>query len=79
LAIAIRKKIPLVVCLTKIDKLGRSESLDLFRGWLNTSGLEKSVFFPVSAAKNDGVRELEDYIFNEWIKPLKRGPVKIVG
>jgi GTP-binding protein len=55
--------------LTKLDKLGRADGERQVQNWLKTSKLPKENFSRVSALKNDGVRDLEDYIFKSWIKP----------
>jgi GTP-binding protein len=58
-----------ICVLTKLDKLSRHDSLKLYKNWVKSSGQEEAFFKPVSALNNDGVRELEDYIFKTWIKP----------
>ncbi|GIL18230.1 MAG: putative GTP-binding protein EngB [Oligoflexia bacterium] len=58
---------PTAVVLTKTDKLSRSEILKLKKGIEKASQL--SAVFCVSNLKKDGVVEVEEYIFENWIKP----------
>ncbi|MDZ4676927.1 MAG: ribosome biogenesis GTP-binding protein YihA/YsxC [Oligoflexia bacterium] len=66
--LANKRNLHMLTVLTKLDKLGHGESKKLYQQWINTSKQDKSFFYPVSALKNDGVRELEDFIFKNWIK-----------
>ncbi len=60
-----------ILCiLTKLDKLGQNESRKLFQNWLKTSRLSPDFFRPVSSMENDGIKEMEKFIFQSWIKPL---------
>jgi GTP-binding protein len=56
---------PVAVCLTKTDKLTRNEILkrvDLMR---KSSGVED--IFHVSSTKRQGLEELEEFVFDQWI------------
>lgn len=66
---ASQKELKSLCVLTKKDKLSRSEMLTLSKNWELTSGQGAAFFWPISSLNNDGVRELEDYIFNAWIRP----------
>lgn len=55
-------KIPYSYVLTKTDRLNRKERQDLERS------IPKSSVFLTSAAKREGLEEIEDYVFKNWIK-----------
>ncbi|MGZ3772415.1 MAG: ribosome biogenesis GTP-binding protein YihA/YsxC [Pseudobdellovibrionaceae bacterium] len=57
---------PLAVILTKADKMSRSQMLQAVAKIKKTSGL--SAVFPVSALKKEGQNEVEEFIFENWIK-----------
>jgi GTP-binding protein len=69
LDLALSKGLKCLCVLAKLDKLTRQESLERHKNWIKTSGQGEDFFKPVSALKNDGVKELEQGIFNAWIKP----------
>lgn len=58
--------IHLIVAMTKVDKLSKSEIAMKKRELVKES--ETEFTFPVSAEKNVGVSELENFIYNHWIK-----------
>lgn len=57
---------PLAVVLTKADKMSRSQMLQAVAKIKKTSGL--SAVFPVSALKKTGQNEVEDYVYENWVK-----------
>lgn len=57
---------PLAVVLTKADKMSRSQMLQAVAKMKKTSGL--SAVFPVSSLKKEGQDEIENYIYQNWIK-----------
>lgn len=57
---------PLAVVLTKADKMSRSQMLQAVAKIKKTSGL--SAVFPVSATKKEGQDEVEDFVYENWIK-----------
>ncbi|UOE99726.1 ribosome biogenesis GTP-binding protein YihA/YsxC [Bdellovibrio reynosensis] len=57
---------PLAVVLTKADKMSRSQMLQAVAKVKKTSGL--SAVFPVSALKKTGQNEVEDYVYENWVK-----------
>ena len=57
---------PLAIALTKIDKLKKPEIAARLKAIRQQS--EISALFPISNLKKIGVKELEDYIFAEWVK-----------
>lgn len=61
-----RRGFPLMVVLTKSDKLSYSQSLQAVAKIKKVSGL--SAVFPVSALKKTGQDPIEEYIFQNWIK-----------
>lgn len=61
-----KRMIPMAVVLTKVDKLNRKEFEQSKKRITEQSGVE-SLFF-VSNLKNTGTKELEDFIFQTWIK-----------
>lgn len=60
------KDLPLAVILTKVDKLNRKEFEQSKKRLTEQSGVE-NLFF-VSNLKNTGTKELEDFIFQTWVK-----------
>lgn len=58
---------PLAVVLTKADKMSRSQMLQAVAKIKKTSGL--SAVFPVAAMKKEGQDEVEEYVFENWVKP----------
>lgn len=61
-----RRGFPLLVVLTKADKLSYSQSLQATAKIKKSSGL--SAVFPASALKKTGQDNIEEYIFENWIK-----------
>ncbi len=61
-----RRGFPLLVVLTKADKLSYSQSLQATAKIKKASGL--SAVFPASALKKTGQDNIEEYIFENWIK-----------
>ncbi|MGZ3770964.1 MAG: ribosome biogenesis GTP-binding protein YihA/YsxC [Bdellovibrio sp.] len=57
---------PLAVVLTKADKMSRSQMLQAVAKVKKTSGL--SAVFPVSAMKKVGQDEVEEFIYENWVK-----------
>ncbi|XGC81517.1 ribosome biogenesis GTP-binding protein YihA/YsxC [Bdellovibrio bacteriovorus] len=57
---------PLAVVLTKADKMSRSQMLQAVAKIKKASGL--SAVFPVSALKKTGQNEVEDYVYENWVK-----------
>lgn len=57
---------PLAVVLTKADKMSRSQMLQAVNKLKKETGL--SAVFATSALKKTGQEEVEDYIYDNWIK-----------
>jgi GTP-binding protein len=57
---------PIVIALTKIDRLSKSE----LQKRMNFFAKEYAdlPFFPVSSVKKVGMKDIEDFIFEQWIK-----------
>lgn len=60
--------LPLMVALTKADKLSRSEIMKRVKALQKASGVD--AVFATSALKKEGYAELEGYFFREWVKPI---------
>lgn len=58
--------IPVAVVLTKIDKLSKNEIANSIK--YIKQGSKLAAVFATSALKKIGQKEVEDYIFQEWIK-----------
>lgn len=58
--------IPVVIGVTKSDKLGRQEALKRLDYFKKKTGLE--VVFLLSSLKRIGYQALEEYIFMNWVK-----------
>ena len=56
---------PLVVALSKADKLSRSQQIKRKKAIQSQSGCEH--LFLVSSKKSQGLNELEDHIYNQWV------------
>lgn len=56
---------PMIVVLTKTDKLSKSETLNAIRKIKKQCGVE---VFGVSSLKKLGQKEVENYFFKNWIK-----------
>ncbi len=57
---------PMAVVLTKADKLSRNQMLQAVAKMKRACGL--SAVFAVSALKKNGQDEVEDYIYENWVK-----------
>lgn len=57
---------PLAVVLTKADKMSRNQMLSAAMKMKKISGL--SAVFPVSSLKKIGQDEVEEYIYENWVK-----------
>ncbi len=64
--LASRRELPLCVILTKKDKLTRQELVKTIPKIRKQSGLEN--VFLCSNLKKDGVKEVEDFVFRNWVK-----------
>lgn len=60
---------PVIVVLTKADKLSKGEIQKRKKSLQETSGIQN--IFPVSSPKNFGVEETEEFIFKNWVKPYR--------
>ncbi len=58
-------EIPMLVAANKVDQLNRNDKMKVQDYFLKTSCVP---VFLTSATKNQGVKELEDFIFKEWVK-----------
>lgn len=56
------------VVLTKSDKLSNNQIAKSLSQWVKSSGETKERFHAISAAQNKGVKELEQFIFQKWVK-----------
>lgn len=63
------RKLPIVVVLTKADKMSRGESIQRVKKMKQQSGLEHVL--AVSSSKKEGFKELEERMFQTLIKPHK--------
>ncbi len=61
------RALPTLVVLTKADKLSRSAALNRVREIKKQSGLEHVML--ASSLKKTGLVELENFVFENWIKP----------
>ena len=59
--------IPLCIVLTKADKVSKRE-LGGFREKMIRTAKTKNVFV-TSSEKKEGIKEVEEFIFREWIQP----------
>lgn len=60
---------PLVVVLTKTDKMKKNEIAKAMKDVQRASGAQK--VFPVSSQTKDGFEELEEWVYVNWVKPWK--------
>jgi len=58
--------LPLLVAMTKVDQLNQKELKARIQDLKQHSHI--SLLFPVSSTKNIGYKEMEDFIYKEWIK-----------
>lgn len=63
------RELPSAVVLTKADKLSRSEMLNRVRLIQKQSALPHVL--PTSALKRTGFQELEEFVFESWVKPAQ--------
>lgn len=68
------RKLPIVVVLTKADKMSRGEGLQRIRKMKADSKIED--VFMVSSSKKEGFKELEEQMFKTFIKPKRPGGAK---
>ena len=60
-------EVPMLVVLTKADKLTRNQTASALAKIKKASGL--SSVFVSSALKRTGQEEIEEYVFENWVKP----------
>lgn len=60
------KSIPVVFCLNKADKLSNNKIQKEIKN--KKDKMAGSPYFVVSATEKTGVQDLENYIFNNWVK-----------
>ncbi len=65
------RKLPIVIVLTKADKMSRGESLQRIKAIKKTSGIEHVV--AISSSKKEGLKEFEEVMFRTLLEPHK-GP-----
>ena len=58
--------LPILVALTKVDRLNKKEKQDRIKELSKEA--YTTLLFPVSSTENEGVDEIEDYIYRERIK-----------
>jgi GTP-binding protein len=58
-------ELPMLVAVNKVDQLNRQDKLKVEDYFLKTSYVP---VFLTSALKNEGVKELENYAFKEWVR-----------
>lgn len=61
-----RRGFPMAVVLTKSDKMSRSQILQAVAKVKKTSGL--SAVYPVSTLKKTGQDDVEEYMYENWVK-----------
>ncbi|KYG63467.1 ribosome biogenesis GTP-binding protein YihA/YsxC [Bdellovibrio bacteriovorus] len=62
-----RRGFPMAVALTKSDKMTRNHMNQAVAKVKKMSGL--SAVFPVSSLKKEGQDEIEEYMYENWVKP----------
>ena len=62
-----RIDVPMCVLLTKVDKCTKNEIRELQAGLVKAS--ELSFMFPISSQTGQGIKDVEEFIFREWIQP----------
>lgn len=60
-----------VCVLTKADKLSQNERKNQLTKWIKKSGLTADSFKIASALKGEGITDLEKFIYDTWVKPVK--------
>jgi GTP-binding protein len=66
-----RVELPMCVLLTKSDKCSKKEIRDYHLKIQKTSQLTD--VFPISSQNGEGIQDVEEYIFRQWILPSKKG------
>jgi GTP-binding protein len=61
-----RRNSPMAVVLTKSDKLNRSEETKVRAKFKAIPGVD-AIFF-TSSTKKQGILELEEYVYDAWVK-----------
>lgn len=61
-----RSGIPMMVCLTKTDKVSKGEAISRQRAIQKLTGL--NAIFQVSTLKKIGHEEVEEYLYQNWVK-----------
>jgi GTP-binding protein len=61
-----RSGIPMMVCLSKVDKVSKGEALSRQNALQKLTGL--SAVFQVSTLKKVGHEEVEEYLYKNWVK-----------
>lgn len=64
--------IPMIIVASKADKCNQSE-LSKYRTQLKKDS-QMSDIFPISGLTKKGIAQVEQHIFDEWIKPEKNAP-----
>lgn len=67
-----RRDLPVAVVLTKADKVSRGEGMSRAQKIHRASGVEKVLI--TSSLNKQGYKELEEYAYDAWIKPLVEEP-----
>lgn len=67
-----RIELPMCVLLTKSDKCSKKEIREYHQKIQKTSQLTD--VFPISSQTNEGIKEVEEYIFRQWIQAAAKGP-----
>ncbi len=67
-----RINVPMCVLLTKSDKCSKKEIRELQMKIQKTAQL--SDVFPISSQNNEGIKEVEEFIFRQWIQAKKENP-----
>ena len=66
-----RIQLPICVVLTKSDKCGKKEKNELHKKQTQLSQLTD--LFPVSSQTKEGIAEVEEFIYRQWILPSQKG------
>lgn len=65
------QEIPMALALTKADKIGKNDMVKAVATMKKKAGTEN--VFAVSSLKKTGHRELEDFIYKQWVEPVAKG------
>lgn len=68
------RDLPSVIVLTKADKLSRGESINRSKKIQRDSGCEHVLI--TSSLQKVGFQEVEDLVFDKWIKPIDTAPTQ---